>query len=257
MAKPVAVCALALVAGLGTSGAYADEADAKKLFKAMSDYLAQTSPFSLDFDTSLEIVTSDHQKLMLTSSGTVNVQRPNKIQMTRHGGFANVKLIFDGTTLTLINEAENRYIQAEVPGTIDHMIDELREKFHKPLPGADLLLSDVYDQLMPLATDIKDLGSGVVGGVECDHIAFRNQDIDWQIWIAQGNKPYPCRYVITSKQVDQAPQYSVQVRNWNTGSEVSVANYEFHVPPNAEKVNDPKELGNTDELPNEFRGAAQ
>ena len=40
-------------------------------------------------------------------------------------------------------------------------------------------------------TDVKDLGSGVIGGVECDHLAFRAKDTDWQIWIAQGEEPIP------------------------------------------------------------------
>ena len=76
-------------------------------------------------------------------------------------------------------------------------------------------------------TDTKDLGSGVIDGKECDHFAFRNQDVDWQIWIAQGDKPYPCRYVITSKNVDQGPQYSVQVRDFKTGSEVGADDFAF------------------------------
>ena len=42
-------------------------------------------------------------------------------------------------------------------------IDELRDKFHRPLPGADLLMSDVYAQLMPLVRDVKDLGSASFG----------------------------------------------------------------------------------------------
>jgi hypothetical protein len=71
-----------------------------------------------------------------------------------------------------------------------------------------LLLSDVYKQLMPLVVDTKDLGSGVIGGVECDHFAFRTKEVDWQIWIAQGNRPYPCRYVITSTKVTGGPQYT-------------------------------------------------
>jgi len=59
----------------------------------------------------------------------------------------------------------------------------------------------------------------VIGGKECDHFAFRKEDIDWQIWIAQGDRPYPCRYVITSKQVDQSPQYSVQIKDWKTAGQ--------------------------------------
>jgi hypothetical protein len=40
---------------------------------------------------------------------------------------------------------------------------------------------------------------GAVIGVECDHLAFRNADTDWQIWIESGAKPIPRKYVITSK----------------------------------------------------------
>jgi hypothetical protein len=60
-----------------------------------------------------------------------------------------------------------------LPGTIDQLVDVLRDKFRRPLPGADLLMSDVYKQLMPLVVNVKDLGSGVINGVECNHLAGR------------------------------------------------------------------------------------
>ena len=155
------------------SGAKADEAQAESLLKAMSDYLSAQTAISFDYDTNLEIVTSDLQKLALASSGTLTVNRPDKIRATRTGGFADVELIFDGKTLTLLGKTANLYGQVEVPGTIDHLIDELREKYGKPLPGADLLASNVYEALMSPTVDLKDLGSGVIGGVECDHVAAR------------------------------------------------------------------------------------
>ena len=97
--------------------------------------------------------------------------------------------------------------------------------------------------------DVKDLGSGVIGGTECDHLAFRAKEVDWQIWIAQGEHPYPCRYVITSKDVDQGPQYSVQISDWKTGAEVAADDFAFKAPAGAKKV-DLKELVDIDELPN-------
>ena len=138
--------------------------------------------------------------------------------------------------------------QAEIPGTIDHLIDELRDKYNRPVPGADLLLSNFYDELMPLVVDVKDLGSGVIGGVECDHLAFRTKEVDWQIWIAQGNRPYPCRYVVTSKRIADGPQYSIQIRDWKTGSEVASDDFSFKTAANAKKL-DLKDLPDTDELP--------
>src|SRR4051812_21254714 len=220
--------ALFWIAGFGaSSSARADEAEAKSMLKAMSDYLAAQTAISFGYDTSLEVVTKDHQKLLLASSGTTDLSRPDKIRASRHGGFADVEMVFDGKTLTLLGKDANLYTQAEIPGALDHLVDELRDKYHRPIPGADLLLSDVYKELMHGVVDVKDLGSGVIGGTECDHLAFRTKELDWQIWIAQGERPYPCRYVITSKAVDQGPQYSVQIRDWKTGSEVAADDFVF------------------------------
>ncbi len=82
----------------------------------------------------------------------------------------------------------------------------------------------------------KDLGSGVIGGIECDHLAFRTEEVDWQIWIAQGDKPYPCRYVITTKRVAGSPQYSVQIRDWKTGDAVASETFVFDNETKAEKI---------------------
>jgi hypothetical protein len=242
--------------GLGTlSGARADAAEAKSLLKAMSDYLAAQKAISFGYDTNLEVVTKDHQKLLLASTGTIELIRPNKIRARRAGGFANVELIFDGQTLTLLGKDANLYSQVDVPGTLDYLVDQLRDTYHKPVPGADLLLSNVYDQLMPNVVDVKDLGSGIIGGIECDHLAFRAKEVDWQIWIAQGDRPYPCRYVITSKFMKGEPQYSIQIRDWKAGDEVAATDFSFKNPTDAKKV-DLKNVA--DELPEHFKiGEAQ
>jgi hypothetical protein len=103
-------------------------------------------------------------------------------------------------------------------------------------------------------TDIKDLGSGVIGGTECDHLAFRTKELDWQIWIAHGDRPYPCRYVITTKEIDQAPQFSIQIRSWSAGDDVASIDFSFKAPADAEKL-DAKDVGSirgADELPGNY-----
>jgi hypothetical protein len=159
----------------------AEAENAKGLLKAMSDYLATQQAISFDYDATLEVVTQEDQKLALASSGTVALNRPDKIHATRSGGFADVEMLFDGETLTLLGKNHNLYSQVAVPGTLDHLIDELRLKYDRPLPAADLLLSNPYEALIPDVTDAKDLGSGVVDGVECDYLAFRTREVDWQI----------------------------------------------------------------------------
>jgi hypothetical protein len=257
-AAGISAAVLALMLGLGMSSVViAGEEDARNLVKAMSDYMAAQKAVSFAYDAILEVVTTDDQKLALASSGMVTINRPDKIRATRSGGFADVEMLFDAKTLTLLGKNTNLYAQIDIPGTIDHLIDELRVKHNRPLPAADLLMANVYDELMPEVIDVKDLGSGVIGGIECDHLAFRTKEVDWQIWIAQGDRPYPCRYVITSKLIANGPQYSIQIRDWKTGNEVAANDFSFKKPTKAKRI-ELKDIPEMDDLPKHFvRGGAK
>lgn len=227
------------------------------LLKKMSDYLASQDTLSLSYDSIFEVVSDQGQKFQIATSGTVALERPNKIHTTRKSGFSDTEMVFDGTTLSFLGKGQNAYVQTEAPGTIDQLIDQLRDKFHRQLPGADLLQSNVYDALMEDVTDVKDLGSGIINGVECDHLAFRGKEVDWQIWIAQGDKPYPCRYVITSTGVDEAPQFTLEVRDWQAGG---AGSFTFTPPAGATKMDvaDLENLRDTADLPENYRiGASQ
>ena len=242
------------------AGQDATSQNAKALLKAMSDYLAAQKVISLAYDSVFEVVTKEKQKLQLATSGTVELSRPDKIHTTRQSGFSDTEMVFDGKTLSILGKGKNAYVQTEAPGTIDQLIDQLRDKFHRQLPGADLLQSGVYDELMTDVTDVKDLGSGMINGKECDHLAFRAKDTDWQIWIAQGKEPYPCRYVITSKTVDQAPQFTMTIRDWKAGATAGQPNFTFTPPAGATKmdVKDLESLKDTSDLPDNFKvGASQ
>jgi hypothetical protein len=242
------VIALAAIGSTSMAVARADEAQANSLVKAMSDYLGAQKAISFDYDTNLEIVNPQQQKIGLASSGALLLNRPDKLRVMRMGGFANAEMVFDGKTVTLLGKNANLYAQIEAPGTIDQLVDVLRDKYHRPVPGADLLMSDPYNELMPLVEDVKDLGSGVIRGTECDHLAFRTKEVDWQIWIAQGAKPYPCRYVITSKVVAGSPEYTLDVRGWKSGAEVASDDFKLAIPQGAEKI-DPAEIPDLNDIP--------
>src|SRR5215471_20083170 len=129
--KWATVLAVAGVAATATiSAGQADQADARRLLKAMSDYLAAQKAMSFDYDVNLELVSTQQQKIGLASSGTLTLNRPDKFHLTRTGGFANIEMAFDGKTLTLLGKNTNLYTQVEAPGTIDQLVDLLRDKYH-------------------------------------------------------------------------------------------------------------------------------
>jgi hypothetical protein len=254
-AVSLSVVLVVLMLGVGAPlHANAAEAEARALVEAMSGYMAAQQSLSFAYDADLEVVTTGGERLTLASSGAVTLNRPDKIRASRTGGFARIESVFDGKTLSLLGKNANVYVQVEIPGTIGHLIDELKDKYNRPLPAADLLLMNAHEHLMRGVVEIKDLGSGVIGGTECDHLAFRTEEVDWQIWIAQGDRPYPCRYVITSKLIAGSPQYSVQIRDWKAGDAVASDAFRFVAPTGAMKV-DVKDLRasrHMDELPSHF-----
>ncbi len=230
--------------------AHADEADARNLLKAMSDYMGSQSSISFAYDTDVEVVTSDLQKIAFASSGRMSLERPGRLHASRTGGFADIEIFYDGGSLTVFGKSLNVYTQAnDAPGSIDELIDWLRANHNIQAPGADLLFSDVYGQLMPHVTDVKDLGRGVIRGVECDHLAFRTETVDWQIWIAAGDAPYPCRYVVTSRLMAQAPEYRVEVSDWATGEAADPSIFIFTNSTAAEGV-DPSQIAGLSDVPN-------
>jgi len=95
---------------------------------------------------------------------------------------AEVELFFDGRTVSVFGRSINGYAQFDAPGTVDRLIDALRAGHGIALPGADLLLSNSYDALTIGVLESKHIGRGVIDGVVCEHLTFRNFDTDWQLW---------------------------------------------------------------------------
>jgi hypothetical protein len=84
--------------------------------------------------------------------------------------------------------------------------------------------------------------------VECEHLAFRTPDTDWQIWIEVGSRPIPHKYIITNKIVTGGPQYTLRIRDWKTDGQPAPDAFAFKAPPGAAKT-DFKALAQIDEVP--------
>lgn len=253
-----ATIAAALAAAFFCAAGPAQAADdAKAILKAMTDYVASQKVISLTYDSSIEVVTPAVEKIQFTSSGDLLLSRPDKVRATRSGGYASVQLVSDGRTVTLYGENIDSYAQAEAPDSFDKLVDAMRTRLGAELPGADLLLADAFNALSADVIEAKHIGQGVVDGVECEHLAFRNMETDWQLWVEVGAKPIPHKYVITTKGTTGAPQYTLVIRNWKTDVQPAADAFVFKPKASAKKV-DFKALAALDEIPpGRTEGASQ
>jgi hypothetical protein len=216
--------------------------------KTMTDYVTSQKNITATFDTDIEVITNDLQKIQFASSGQMLLSRPDKIRVSRTGGYADVEMVFDGKTFTVLGRNLNKFTQMDSSGSIDDLVGKLRNELGVAVPGADLLLSKSYDDLMADVIDAKDIGRGVIDGVECDHLAFRNTDVDWQIWVQVGDRPIPRKYVITSKAVTGGPQYTLRIKDWKTDAPIAADAFSFKPPADAKKV-EFAALADLDEVP--------
>ena len=244
----VAIGAAAAAIACGTPPALADSSsDAKAVVKSMADYLAKQSNLHFTFDTDLDVVTDELQKVTFASSGDATLSRPNKIKLSRQGGFTDFDLISDGKTVTVNGNKAGLYATTEAPASLADLVQKLDDIGIKS-PAADLLGPDAYDQLIDADADGKVIGTGYVDGKECTHVAFRSSNVDWQLWVETGDAPLPCQYIITTKHVAQAPQYSIRFSGWSTGVAPAADTFAFKPTAGAKQVK-LDELSGIDELP--------
>jgi len=207
-----------------------------KILKSMSDYLSSLSAFSMDADVDTEIVDLAGQKLQLSSSATIIIERAGKIYMHRHGAYADVEIIFNGEVLTIHGKGKNVYLQTKSPGNVDNAFDTLNREIGLDAPAADLLLTNPYASLSDGIMSSAYVGKTYVNGIECHYLSFREAQVDWQLWVQTGKTPLPMKYIITTKWVTGAPQYSIRFRDWNTKPQIEANQFVFTAPKGAKKL---------------------
>src|SRR5258707_5949591 len=224
--------------------------DPAMFLKAMSDYTSAQKSISATFDSDIEVVTPELEKIQFTSSGKLQLTRPDKLRVSRTGGYADVQLVYDGKMVSIYGNNAKAYAQADLAGTVDQLIDLIQAKSGAAMPGTDLLLSNAYDEMMSNVIAAQHIGQGVIDGVECEHLAFRGVDTDWQIWIESGARPVPRKYVITSKTVTGAPQYTLRIKDWKTDAVADADTFVFKPPSGVTKVDlDSGAMAEFDEVP--------
>jgi hypothetical protein len=251
MARTTPMLARMLVAAglvLAPASAHATDAQARALVKAMSDHVGSLRTLEADVDTMIEVVTPNMEKLGFASSARMRLARPGQLSFERTGGYADVQFLFDGSTLTVRDRAGNRYAQAPVRGSNDELVKAVHDELGLVVPGADLLLTDSYSVLIADVLEARVIGEAVIGGQRCDHLAFRNFDTDWQLWIRQGPEKIPCKIVITSKTVGMAPQYTAQIRAWRSNPAFPAGTFRFQ-PARGETRIELNQMSGIDELP--------
>jgi hypothetical protein len=232
---PVLLVALAVALAPALARAQVDP-EASKILRRMTDYLGSLQQFTVDTQTTVEVMLTTGQKLQFDTAASVAVRRPDKLRAERKGDLVSQTFYYNGKTLTIYNPADKYYATLPAPGTLDEAQHFARESLGVVAPSGDLIYSNAYQLLTQTVTSAIVVGKAVIAGVKCNHIAFSRPDVDLQLWIAEGDKPLPCKYVITTKDVPEQPQSVMVMTNWNLSPNLPDSRFDFVPPPGTTQV---------------------
>ncbi|MBF6023138.1 DUF2092 domain-containing protein [Lysobacter niastensis] len=202
---------------------------------AMGKYLRSLKTFTVHGDSTLDLVMEDGEKLQFPGTVDYKVRTPNGLHMDIKTDRKERQLFYDGKSLTVYGSKNNYYATVDAPPTIKELLGVAADRYDIEFPLADLFLWGTERAPTSALKSATFVGPARIGGTVTEQYAFRQEGVDWQVWIEAGSKPLPRRLVITTTDDPTHPQYASTL-TWNTSPSLSDANFTFTPPKDAKRI---------------------
>jgi hypothetical protein len=191
-------------------------------------YLRGLPSFVLRAEVTRDEVVHDDFKLQRTSDVQIAVRRPDRLRAELSGDLGERLFVYDGKSLGVYVKGENYFGSVAAPGTLRETLDTL-EQHAIDLPLVDVVFVAMGGKLEATIQDAGEVGASMVDGVPCTQLAFRGANVDWQLWVEQGERPVPRKLVITTNDEPTRPQY-VAVMRWDVAPAQTEESFKFTPP---------------------------
>lgn len=211
------------------------EDEAVDALKEMSEFLMKANTLQVRSQGSLDAVTNDGQRIQLDGTTVYKIRRPGFV-IDYTSDIKNRRFIYDGKTFTVYSPTLGFYASVPAPGTNKEVLDTLYNKFGIALPLEDLFRWD--DGNVQRAQELQsayNVGTATIDGVETDHYAYREGDVDWEVWIQQGDQPFPRKLVIVDRNDPAKPTFIARL-SWTLNPAFTDADFTFVPGPEAKRI---------------------
>ncbi len=220
---------------ISTSHSFAEDSSSKAL--AVLKKAAETIQNAKSIEvralaTADEIQTENDFKVQKIFMLDVKMERPDKLYAARMGD-ENQVAYFDGKTFTIVDPMNKRFGQEALVGSVDDLVKKLDER-NIQAPLMDLLRGDLFDAAKKAIKKAQYFGSSKVTARNCEHVGFRTEVADWQLWVAENGTI--CKSLITSRNLAQGPQYEVTFGAWKLNGEIDDSKFAAQIPAGGSQV---------------------
>lgn len=195
--------------------------------QGMSRYLSSLNSFRLNTEGTLDAVTADGQRIQMDGSTQYEVKKPGFV-IKYTSDKKNRNFYYDGKQFTEYSPNLGYYSTVPAPPTNREVLDTIYERYGIRLPLEDLFRwnDDKNQQRIEKFRAAYNLGTATLGGVKTTHYAFREPDVDWEVWIDQGDKPLPRKLSIVDRTDPARPAFTTRL-NWTVNPPLNNADFTF------------------------------
>ncbi len=232
------VCGWALTASSAEREARVEDEAVLKL-KAMSAFVGGLKSFRFQTDETLDGATEFHGKdlkVQYSTRRTVSVMRPDKMLISLQGDISQRMLWLQAGRLTVFDSNAGAWSTMAAMDTLEATMLAVRDQAGMVLPLGALIFGDLSERIQKRAEYALYLGKHDVRGQPAHHVLFAGAGYTWQLWIADGDRPLPIKFVVTDTSTPTQPQYSIWIRDWDSNLRLEESLFEADVPKGAKRV---------------------
>ncbi len=205
--------------------------------KQMSDNIAAAKAFTYHATHFTEMPAPTGQFLTLTVVSKVALQRPDKLRVNVWGDVPAFDVYFDGDKVSTFDpEKKIHSISSKSVATLDEMLDMVTSNPEINFPSADFMYSNPYAVMTKNLTHAIVVGDSMVNGVPCEHFAYMEPAINWEIWIEKGKNALPLRLAMTYKQAQNFPRFMVEYKDWNLNPKLKANTFVFKASADSKQI---------------------
>ena len=201
----------------------------------MGAYLRTVMTFGVSGDITTEEVLDTGQSIQYTGAIDIIAQRPGLMRANLDSSRKRRQYFYDGRTLTIWAPRQGYYATVAAPPTIHEMIELASDRLGLVVPFADMFELGINPELTSRITSAMFVGTEAVEDQKCLHYAFRQPNVDWEIWIREGEQPLPCMYRITDLRDPSRPDYQARL-TWDLQPTITAETFVFVAPDGAERI---------------------
>ena len=213
------------------------EDEAVDALKEMSNFLMTANSLQIVSNGSLDVVTNSGQRIQLDGKTTYKVRKPAGFVIDYESDIKSRRFLYDGKNFTVYSPKLGFYSTVAAPATNGEVLKTIYDKFGIALPLEDLFRwadGSHADRIQALK-GAYNVGPATIDGVATDHYAFREDDTDWEVWIQQGDQPFPRKLVIVDRNDPAKPTFIARLQ-WTMNPTFSDADFAFVPDANAKKI---------------------